>query len=504
MLVVETIAKVRRAHLVGGKGIKTIARELGLSRNTVRRVLRSGETSFAYERSEQPSRKLGAHLVRLDAMLTQNAARPRRERLTLTRIHDLLGREGCEASYSAVRRYAQRWTREQRGFPTAGEAFVPLSFAPGDAYQFDWSHERVEIAGAPQTVKVAHLRLCHSRRFYIRAYPRETQDMVFDAHARAFAALGGVPRRGIYDNMKTAVDAIYAGKTRRFNRRFEEMCSHYLVEPVACTPASGWEKGQVENQVGYARDNIFRPRACFASLEELNGWLEAECVRRAREDKHPEQRDRTVWQVWEDERAALTAFAGPFDGFHAVEATASATCLVSFDRNRYSVMARAARRAIQIRAYADRIVIRCAGEIVAEHARCFGRDHTVYDPWHYLPVLARKPGALRNGAPFQDWALPPGLDRLRRKLGRGDEADRRFVRVLAMVLGDGMDAVEAAITEALEAGTASDDVVLNILARHREPPQPPTLSVSDVLALRHAPIADCARYDQLRGVHAAA
>ena len=211
-----------------------------------------------------------------------------------------------------------------------------------------------------------------------------------------------------------------------------------------------------------------------------------------------------MWQVWEDEQAALTASVGPFDGFHAVEATASATCLVSFDRNRYSVMARAARRAVQIRAYADRIVIRLAGEIVGEHARGFGRDHTVYDPWHYLPVLAKKPGALRNGAPFQDWALPPALDRLRRKLGRGDEADRRFVRVLATVLTDGLEAVEAAVGEALEAGTASDDVVLNILARRREPPQPPTLSVSEVLALVHAPIADCARYDRLRGHHATA
>jgi transposase len=116
------------------------------------------------------------------------------------------------------------------------------------------------------TVKVAHLRLCHSRRFYIRAYPRETQEMVFDAHARAFALFGGVTARGIYDNMKTAVDAVFAGKARRFNRRFEQMCSHYLVEPVACTPASGWEKGQVENQVGYARDNIFKPRLRFKTL----------------------------------------------------------------------------------------------------------------------------------------------------------------------------------------------------------------------------------------------
>ena len=372
------------------------------------------------------------------------------------------------------------------------------------AYQFDWSHDQVEIGGTPLTVKVAHLRLSHSRRFYIRAYPRETQEMVFDAHARAFALFGGVTRRGIYDNMKTAVEAVFAGKTRRFNRRFEQMCSHYLIEPVACTPASGWEKGQVENQVGYARDNIFKPRPRFRTLEELNGWLEAECERRARNDRHPEYRDRTVQEVFEAERPFLAPFVGPFDGFHQIEAVAQATCLINFDRNRYSVEAKAARRAVQIRAYADRVVVLCDGEVVADHPRGFGRDHTVYDPWHYLPVLARKPGALRNGAPFQDWSLPPALTRLRKRLGSGDEADRRFVRVLASVLDDGLDAVDDAVREALDAGVASDEVILNILARRREPPRPEAITTSQALALRHPPIADCARYDLLRGPRAAA
>jgi hypothetical protein len=116
----------------------------------------------------------------------------------------------------------------------------------------------------------------HSSCLRIRAYPRETQEMVFDAHAQAFALFGSVTRRGIYDNMKTAVEAVFAGKTRRFNRRFEQMCSHYLIEPVACTPASGREKGQVENQNGYAHDNTFKPRPRFRTLEELNGWLEAD------------------------------------------------------------------------------------------------------------------------------------------------------------------------------------------------------------------------------------
>ena len=177
MLVVETVAKIRREHFGRGKGVKTIARELRLSRNTIRKVLRSGETSFEYERSDQPHPRLGPFIERLEAMLETNGAAGRKDRLTLTRIADLLGREGYEGGYDAVRRYAGRWSAPRRGVSSPIEAFVPLSFAPGDAYQFDWSHDQVEIGGKPMTVKVAHLRLSHSRRFYIRAYPRETQEM---------------------------------------------------------------------------------------------------------------------------------------------------------------------------------------------------------------------------------------------------------------------------------------------------------------------------------------
>jgi transposase len=119
-----------------------------------------------------------------------------------------------------------------------------LSFAPGEAYQFDWSHEIVVMSGVTTTLKVAHVRLCHSRMMFVRAYPRETQEMVFDAHDRAFAFFKGACTRGIYDNMKTAVDTIFVGRDRQYNRRFLQMCSHHLVDPVACTPASGWEKGE--------------------------------------------------------------------------------------------------------------------------------------------------------------------------------------------------------------------------------------------------------------------
>src|SRR3954447_8819944 len=135
------------------------------------------------------------------------------------------------------RYFRPTWGRN-RASQTA-DAYVPLSFAPGEAYQFDWSHEVVLINGTTVTVKVAHIRLCHSRMLFVRAYPRETQEMVFDAHERGFAFFKGACRRGIYDNMKTAVDAIFVGRDRAYNRRFLQMCSHYLVDPVACTPAAG-------------------------------------------------------------------------------------------------------------------------------------------------------------------------------------------------------------------------------------------------------------------------
>jgi transposase len=504
MLVVETVVRIRREH-AAGKPIKAIARDLKLSRKVVRKAIRAPEGAFSYQRTSQPFPKIGPVRERLERMLADNDALPKRDRLTLFRIWDLLVQDGYDGSYDSVRRYAARWRAEAKASPgDGGMAFVPLLFAPGEAFQFDWSHEDVEIGGQPLRVKVAHVRLCASRAVYVRAYPRETQEMVFDAHQRAFTIFGGVPTRGIYDNMKTAVETVFVGKERVFNRRFLLLADHYMFEPTACTPAAGWEKGQVENQVQTSRERFFKPRLRFSTLEELNGWLEAECRRWASRHPHVDQREITVGQALEAERPVLQPVLSPFDGFHETEHAVSGTCLISFDRNRYSVMAKAARCAVQVRAYADRIVVRCAGEVVAEHARSFGRGRTIYDPWHYLPILARKPGALRNGAPFQDWELPPALTRLRKKLGRGDEADRRFVRVLAAVIDDGLEAVEGAVREALEAGAASDDVILNVLARRREPERPPTISTSAALALSTPPVADCARYDLLRGSRAAA
>ncbi len=496
MLILETIAKIRRAFFVQGKSIKLICRELSVSRKVVRKVIRSEATEFRYEREAQPLPKIGPWTDQLDELLLANEGKAARERLTLIRLFEELRGRGYGGGYDAVRRYAGRWSKE-RGQSTAA-AYVPLTFAPGEAYQFDWSHEIVLLEGVTVTVKAAHVRLCHSRMLFVRVYPRETQEMVFDAHDRAFALFKGTCGRGIYDNMKKAVETIFVGKKRLYNRRFLQMCSHYLVEPVACTPASGWEKGQVENQVGLVRERFFTPRLRFKNLDELNAWLLDQCIAYAKAHHHPELTHQTIWEVFEAERPKLVRYTGRFDGFHSVPASVSKTCLVRFDNNKYSVAASAVGRPVEVYAYADRIVIRQEGRIVAEHPRSFSRGDTLYDPWHYVPVLARKPGALRNGAPFKDWVLPAAMERVRRKLAGVDDGNRQMVDILTAVLADGLPAVEAACAEAIAQGVHSADVVLNILARQRDPGRPANILTPAALTLRHAPIADCARYDNLR------
>ncbi len=198
MLVVETIAKIRRAYFQDRNPIKQICRELRVSRNTVRRAIRSGVTEATCERSVQPLPKIGPWKDKLEEMLAANARKPKRERSTRIRIFEELRALGYDGGYDAVRRYAATWSKEEQEASAA--AYVPLIFDPGEAYQFDWSHKIVVIDGATTTVKVAHVRLCHSRMRFARVYPREMQEMVSDAHDKAFAFFGGTSTRGIYDS----------------------------------------------------------------------------------------------------------------------------------------------------------------------------------------------------------------------------------------------------------------------------------------------------------------
>jgi transposase len=496
MLVVETIAKIRRYHFVEGRTIRQIARDLHLSRNTVRKVIRRNETEHRYEREKQPLPRLGAFTGRLDSLLEENTKRPKGRHMTAQRMFEILQGEGYQGGYDSVRRYARRWRDEHGSNPE--QCYIPLRFDPGEAYQFDWSHEKAIIAGVPQTIKVAHFRLCYSRMFFVAAYPRESQEMVFDAHNKAFAFFQGTCKRGIYDNLKTAVHKILRGKERLFNRKFEQLCSHYLVEPVACTPGAGWEKGQVENQVGTIRKWLFTTRPRFASFTELNNWLNDQCLALGKKRRHPEDRSKTIGEMFEQERAHLIPFTSAFQGYSETECRVSRTCLVRYDRNHYSVDSKLAGKTATVRASAERIKVISNGVLVADHPRQFGRDHTVYDPWHYISVLERKPGALRNGAPFRQWDLPTGLCRVRARLSRHQGGDREFVDILLAVQRHGMDIVERACKKALSEGSVRGEVVLNIVARCCDPLPIGSVQVPDSLSVTVEPTADCSRYDALR------
>lgn len=491
----ETIGKIRRRHKVKGESISAIARDLNLSRNTVKKYL-NAEVDPVYQRQRQPAPKLGALQPVLETWLDQDSQRPKRERRTAQRLFEDLQREGYAGAYDSVQRLVKHWKNQRPG--ASQDAFVPLVFAAGDACQFDWSHEHVILGGVAQVVKLAHFRLSHSRQMFLAAYPRESQEMVFDAHNRAFAFFGGVPVRMIYDNPKTIVESIFSGKDRQFNRRFLALASHYLFEPVACTPASGWEKGQVENQVGNVREWLFTPILRFDTLADLNVWLETRCTELAKRP-HPTWKERTIAEVFAEEQPRLRPNTMPFDGYFEQTLRVSSTCLVSYDRNRYSVPAEHAGQRVSLRANANRIRVVADGKLIAEHARQFGRERLILDPWHYLSVLEKKPGALRNGAPFQDWALPAAIGAVKDKLLRAPQGDRAFVEVLLAMRSHGTDLVTVACELALEQGTVSAPVILNHMHRLLSPAKPEPITVSTALMLAIEPAADCTRYDSLRG-----
>jgi len=496
MLVMETIGKIRRYHFVKGLGIKTISRKLGISRNTVRKVVRSGATEHSYKRTCQPQPQLGSYIERLEELLEEDSKRPRKRRLTARRLHELLQTEGYAGGYDSIQRFTKAWRAQKGKNPTGG--YIPLSFAPGDAYQFDWSHEMVVLAGVAYKLKVAHFRLSHSRQPFLVAYPRESAEMVFDAHNRAFSFYGGTCRRGIYDNMSTAVTKVLEGKERIFNRRFLQMCSHYLVEPVACTPGAGWEKGQVEKQVKNVREWLFTPRPRFKDIEELNVWLEEQCIAIGKKRKHPVDKEHTIWELFQKEKETLIPVRFIFDGYAERECRVSSTGLINYDRNHYSASSKVAGQSATVLATADLIQIVKNGEVVGEHIRQFGRGQTFYDPWHYLGILERKPGALRDGAPFKKWELPCAIKQIQKRLLSRPGGDREFVEILIAARDHGLEITDGACQSALSDGTVRSEVILNLITRKLDPAPIDPVSTPERLCLSEEPLADCGRYDSLR------
>lgn len=502
MIDVALVSVIRRWCLRDKLSIREVSRRTGLSKNTVKKYLRDENLEPCYPKCKRPS-KLDEFTATLSSWLRLESRRNRKQRRCLRQLFIDLKAQGYEGSYDRVAAFAREWKRNQpieQGGTQRG-VFIPLRFAPGEAFQFDWSEDYAFIGKDKVKLQVAHFKLSFSRAFFLRAYLLQTHEMLFDAHNHAFRVFGGVPQKGIYDNMKTAVDKVGRGKNRTVNARFLALSGHYLFEPEFCNAASGWEKGQVEKNVQDSRRRVWQDAPRVQSLDELNEWLEQHCVGLWDVVQHPELPG-LIATYWQEEREALMATPTPFDGFVEVTKRVTPTCLVCFDRNRYSVPAAFANRPVSVRVYADKIIVVAEGQKIAEHQRVIQRckdkpGKTLFDWRHYLSVLQRKPGALRNGAPFQD--LPEGFRALQEHLMKQPGGDREMAEVLALVLHHDEEAVLSAVELALESGVASKTHVLNILGRLIEEPIPGPVEPPSGLMLEVEPEPNVSRYDELRG-----
>ena len=299
--------------------------------------------------------------------------------------------------------------------------------------------------------------------------------------------------------MKTAVDKVNKvnkGKGRVVNARFAVMCAHYLFDADFCNVASGWEKGVVEKNVQDSRRRIWldAQNQKFGSFAELNAWLSERCRSLWTELRHPEYKDFSVAEMLEQELTEMMPMPTPFDGYVEKAARVSSTCLVSVQRNRYSVPCELAGQMVSTRLYPNQVSVVAGDAVVACHERLIDRGQTGYDWQHYIPLVERKPGALRNGAPFAD--MPKPLNLLRLGLMRHAGGDKVMAQVLAAVPTAGLDAVVVAVELVIESGVLSAEHILNVLARLNARPTPE--NVETTLQLKEAPQANTRRYDSLR------
>lgn len=498
-LLPETQSKIRRWHHKDGMSIKAIARKTHIARNTIRNCLRAEEITATHPAGRPAT--LAEHKDLIKGWLQAEKSRKGKGKLTADTIRRRLAEMGVSLDVSTVSRFVKKLKAELEMLNV--EVFIPLHFEPGEAFQFDWAtYQKAEIGGVTMQVKLAHFSLAHSRMPFVIPYPRESAEMLFDSHAKAFLFFEGVPARGIYDNPKTIVEKVLLGKERKFNLKAAKLFDHYGYEPTACTPASGNEKGRVEKQVQDFRNNLLEDvitdKLRAGSFEELATILKDRCIRIAKRKKHPEEKDKTIWEVFLHEKEVLTPVLSSFDCGVPDQRSVSHLSLIKIDRNAYRVPAHLAGHSITVHIYADKIRCYHEGSFVYEHQRRFTREKSYFDPMHYLPVLVKKPGALRNGQPFKEGNLPPSMYEVCRRLIKIEHGDRDFVEILNAAKEHGIEAAEVACEISLDQGVVTKEFIMNHI--HRlvdEAPSSIEVQLPAGLELAEEPQPDIHKYDQL-------
>ncbi|MBT7913204.1 IS21 family transposase, partial [Candidatus Bathyarchaeota archaeon] len=399
---------------------------------------------------------------------------PRKQRHTGTRIYERLRDEyGFTGSVSAVRRYLAQ--RKQ----TQGEVFFPLQFDAGEEGQVDWGEAWCILNGVEQKVFLFCLRLCYSSVSYVCAYPQENQECFQDGHVHAFGFFGGVPHQLAYDNLKSAVITVGQGQDRRLNLDFVKLRSHYLFETRFCNVASGNEKGHVENLVKHSQRTFMTPLPCVSSLEALNTHLEEQC--RKELDKKAPRREETRGALLEEERSHFLELPPtPFAACRQQSTFASKQATVRFDTNDYSLPVRWAYHSVQVKGFVNWVEIWTTQQCVATHSRSYERHQYVLDPFHYIPLLEKKPGGIHHGRPFKGEPWGEDFACMRRELEYRYEGEgtRKYIDILLLFTCYPVEAVRQAVSLCVKRRAFSDEAVHSILD-YQPPSFSPTLDLSD-------------------------
>ena len=464
----ELYARVRRAVLVEGKSRRAVAREFGLARKTVGKML---EYSLppGYQRRKPVRRpKLGPWQGVIDAIMADDKSRPAKQRHTAKRIFERLRAEhGYAGGYTIVKDYV----RQSR--IGGQEMFVPLRHAPGEA-QADFGEAMVVIAGVECKAHFMAFDLPHSDDCFVCAFPAETTEAFLDGHVRAFEYFGAVPTRILYDNTRLAVARILGDGQRLKTRAFSELQSYYLFAEKFGRPAKGNDKGKVEGVVGYVRRNFMVPIPRVASWDELNASFIAEC--RARRTRRLRGHSETIAERFERDRAVFLPLPdAPYEACEKVTVRVSSISLVRYRTNDYSVPTEYGHRQVLVKGYVHRVEIVCASVVIARHERSYAREAGIYDPLHYLALLEHKSRALDQAAPLTGWQLPQCFVQLRRLLEArlNKHASREYIQVLRLLETFALEEVTPAIEEALRLNTISFDAVRHLLLCRieRRPPR---------------------------------
>lgn len=506
MLSVERRERIRRAYYVEGKSIRQIVSELRHSYGTVRDALeQTGVKRYTLTKAKKAP-VLGSYKGRIEQLLTESEAQPRKQRYTSHKIYELLCAEGYRGSESGVRRYIGEWRREQK----RPAVYMPLSFDPGMDAQVDWGEVVVKLGGVETTVELFVMRLCYSRATFAMLFPTQRQECFFAGHVAAFAYFGGVPQRISYDNLKTAVKQVLTGKQRIEQEAFVAFRSHYLFESRYCTPGAGNEKGGVEHGVGYVRRNLLTPLLKGERFADLNQQLAQACEQDAQ--RTVQRQPASVATLWAQERPHLRLLPPAYPCCRTHEVTLTPYSQVVFDSNRYSVPTDRARKQLVLKAYPFAIEILDGHTVLAEHERCYGRNQDRLNPLHYLPLLAQRPGAFEHSTPIRQWrqqwpvVYEAVLTHLRqqatsdRSVQGESHAIRTFIEILLLHRTYPAALVEQALQDALHSGLVNREGVLFCLHRRLDPtPTVPPLDLTayPTLATLTCPKPDLQQFNQL-------